>query len=170
MNVTRKTKLALGLLLSIVLIPITWAEPSEVDIAFVIDDTKSMAAVLDTIIGALTKLVGELKAAGGTPPQIELITFKDEVTSQIVTNDLDLLLQHVGNLTATGGGKCPEASIEALNEAANHLKKGGRIWFATDASPHENADVAGTTALLRSKSIRMDALLSGDCASAQAYQ
>jgi hypothetical protein len=148
--------------------PFTQAAESKYDIAFVIDDTQSMAEELKSIVTALTYFINTLKQKiqqGKTPPLIELITFKDAVTIQLVTNDMDLLLKKVQQLTAAGGNKCPEASVEALTTAITHLKPGGRIFFATDASPHPTANMVEVKKGLLEKKISMNALLTGDCQS-----
>jgi len=74
-----------------------------------------------------------------------------------------MLLKAVENLKADGGGKCPEASAEALLIAIPHTKPDGNILFATDASPYENAKIDKIVEMLRSKSIRFNAMITGDC-------
>jgi hypothetical protein len=131
-----------------------------------------MAEELASMTTTLTKFIAEAKKTlpSGTNLVMELITFKDVVTSRIVTNDMDLLLKQVKTLKAEGGDKCPEASIEALNLAISHLKKGGRIVLATDASPYSNANVAQTRTSLIAKKIKLDALVSGECSPTRIYQ
>ncbi len=133
-----------------------------VDIAFVIDDTGSMSEEIGGVRSALTGFISSLAATGGSV-KINLITFKDAPSSLIITEDLPTLQTYVDALYADGGGDCPEASVEALDLAAQNVKAGGRILFATDADPHSGLDLAGTIAALRAKGIRVDVLLTASC-------
>jgi tRNA G46 methylase TrmB len=47
--------------------------------------------------------------------------------------------------------------------AVPHTKEGGYILFATDASPYADAEIEKVMALLRSKGIRFNAMITGDC-------
>ncbi len=133
-----------------------------VDIGFVIDDTGSMSEEIGGVRDALTAFI---TALAGTPdkPTINLITFKDNVTSRIISDDLSAIQAQVNSLFASGGGDCPEASVEALELAATNVKAGGRLLFATDADPHSGLDIASTIAALRAKGLRVDVLLTGSC-------
>lgn len=133
----------------------------EVDMAFVVDDTGSMQGEIDSTVKALTDFIATIKPEES--PLVALITFKDEATVRFFGRDLNLLLQTVKGLKASGGGMCPEASVEALNAAAPHVKQGGNILFFTDASPYDDAAVETLTELLRSKAIRLNAIITGDC-------
>lgn len=53
---------------------------------------------------------------------------------------------------------------EALELAIDHLKDGGQLVLTTDASPYEDADLAGLTRRLKEKHIKLTAIISGDCA------
>ncbi|MDR3417552.1 MAG: hypothetical protein P4L83_15355 [Nevskia sp.] len=136
-------------------------------IVFVIDDTGSMSDDIDGVREGLTDFITELR--GLTPPAkplIEVITFKDDVTRRIVSNDLDQIQAVVNSLTADGGGDCPEASAEALAEALVDLPSGagvGKIIFATDASPHAGYSLEEIESQIRSKGIGITELLTGDC-------
>jgi len=57
------------------------------------------------------------------------------------TNDLPLLQTVIAGLQDEGGGLGPEASVEALNVALDHVKDHGVIFFSTDASPYDDADI-----------------------------
>ncbi len=133
-----------------------------VDIGFVIDDTGSMSEEISGVRSALSTFITSLRASGKTP-SINLITFKDGVTSRVTSKDLDVVQGAVSALYASGGGDCPEASVQALNLARQNVKWGGRVLFATDADPHRGLNIAGAISMLRAKSIRVDVLLSGSC-------
>ncbi len=133
----------------------------QVDLALVIDITGSMQGEIDGAKAALKKFIATLDS--NTSPLIALIVFKDEVTVKAFTQDMTVLLKAIDSLKADGGGTCPEASVEAVEVGALHVKPGGQIWFSTDASPYPDADVQGVLDLLQSKNIRFNATVTGDC-------
>jgi hypothetical protein len=135
-------------------------------IVFVIDDTGSMSEEIGGVRLGLTSFINTLRGmALATTPLIEVITFKDNVTRRIVSQDIDQIQSVVNSLVATGGGDCPESSAEALLEALNDLPRGsgGKIIFATDASPHAGFSLAGVKAKIREKGIGITELVTGDC-------
>jgi uncharacterized repeat protein (TIGR01451 family) len=136
-------------------------EDIEVDIAFVIDVTGSMQEEINGVIKALKMFIDNIEP--GTSPLIALVVFRDEVTVEAFTRDLDLLQSAVENLKASGGGTCSEASVEALLKAIPHTKVGGQILFATDASPYADSNIEKIIAMLRNKGIRFNAMITGDC-------
>ncbi|HID99585.1 MAG TPA: hypothetical protein EYP59_04755 [Thiotrichaceae bacterium] len=79
------------------------------------------------------------------------------------THNLAVLLEAVHALKASGGGACEEASVEAINIGISHTKEGGSMFFVTDASPYDDADIPGTIERLRSKGIVFTPMITGDC-------
>ncbi len=57
----------------------------------------------------------------------------------------------------------PEASVEALNVALDHVKDHGVIFFSTDASPYDDADMEALAARLKTQQVKFNAVVSGDC-------
>ncbi|MBI4556118.1 MAG: VWA domain-containing protein, partial [Candidatus Hydrogenedentes bacterium] len=133
------------------------------DLAFVIDDTGSMDEEIRGVRRALTQFIEFLRGPKESSVAIELITFKDDVTSVITSDDLDAVQAAVRALYASQGGTCPEASVEALNYAAGSLKPGAPILLVTDASAHSGLNIGATIAALRAKGIRVNVMLSGSC-------
>ena len=133
----------------------------EVDIAFIIDVTGSMQGEINAIIKAMKDFIAKIDPSQA--PLIALVTFKDDVKIKAFTTDLNLLRNTIADIKASGGGECPEASVEALQKAIPHVKEGGFILFATDASPYKDADVDTVTQQLRDKGIRFNAMITGDC-------
>jgi len=86
---------------------------------------------------AVNNFIEALKAQSQDSPLTALVVFRDEVTLKAVTTDLSLVEKAINDMEASGGGTCPEASVEALDVATTHVKKGGTIFFVTDASPYE---------------------------------
>lgn len=137
-----------------------------VSIVFVIDDTGSMSEEIDSVVEALQMfidVIDEIVPPGELPPTIQLITFKDDVTVRITSNDMDAVRAAVGSLFASGGGDCPEYSAQALAQAAENVAPGGTILLATDASTQPGVDMAGVIAALRAKNVTVNTILSGDC-------
>jgi hypothetical protein len=88
--------------------------------------------------------------------------------------DLSLVETAIDKMEASGGGTCPEASVEALDVAITHVKerveeKHGIIFFATDASPYEDADVVGISERLKAKEIIFSAIITGDCSNRESW-
>jgi hypothetical protein len=133
----------------------------KVDLALVIDTTNSMQGEIDGVKAALKKFMATIDP--NTAPLVALITFKDEVSVKAFTRDLNVLLKAIDALKAEGGGTCPEASVEALAFTVVHVKKGGQIWFTTDASPYPDADIDGLTKLLQDNETVLNATITGDC-------
>ena len=134
----------------------------KVDIAFVIDDSGSMQSEINQVQAALNKFIDEVDPSEALLSV--LLTFVDQVKYRAVTQDMTVLRDAVGRLKASGGGTCPEASFEAISFAIPHVKEGGTILFATDASPYEGSDVDDMIARLNSNGIRFNAMVFGDCA------
>lgn len=135
-----------------------------VNIAMVIDDTGSMGDEIDGVKSGLQAFIDGLRAREGTPPTIQLITFKDNVTVRITSNDLDAVSAAVASLFASGGGDCPEYGAHALQLASQNVSAGGTVLFATDASPQPGVDLGQVIATLRAKGVAVNTILSGDCA------
>ncbi|MBL8692501.1 MAG: hypothetical protein JNJ88_00230 [Planctomycetes bacterium] len=138
-------------------------------IALVVDDTGSMGEEIAGVKAALQQMISEVNAAvssGEPAPTMALITFKDSVTTRIVSNDLNAVAAQVGALYASGGGDCPEFGASALAAAGELLGPGGVIVFATDAASHPSGPSLGSVISdLLAKGITVHSLLSGDCAS-----
>ncbi|HID98890.1 MAG TPA: DUF11 domain-containing protein [Thiotrichaceae bacterium] len=133
----------------------------QVDLALVVDSTGSMQEEINGVIKALTAFTNQIDPSKA--PLMALLTFGDEVKMAAFTRDLSVLRGAIEDLTASGGGLCPEASIEALSVAIPHTKAGGDILLITDASPYPDADVEKVMRLLRSKGIRFNPMVTGDC-------
>ena len=80
-----------------------------------------------------------------------------------------MLLNAVEDLKAEGGGTCPEASVEALTLAIEHLKEGGVILFTTDASPYPDADLEKLGNLISGKDMNLTTILTGDCSNEESW-
>ncbi|MFA6102933.1 MAG: pre-peptidase C-terminal domain-containing protein [Victivallaceae bacterium] len=142
-------------------------DPEEpISIIFVIDDTGSMSEEISGVRSALQRYIQIVQNKLGpedTPPMMQLITFKDDVTTRLTTNDLAAMSDSISGLYASGGGDCPEYSNHALARAVENIGENGIILFATDASPQPGVNMTAVLAQARSKGVRIDTILSGDC-------
>ena len=133
----------------------------QVDFAIVIDVTGSMEPEMNGTKSAVNNFIEGLEPS--QVPLTALVVFRDEVMVKAVTTDLSLVEKAINDMKASGGGTCPEASVEALDVAITHVKEGGTIFFVTDASPYEDADVAGIMERMGTKGIIFNAIITGDC-------
>lgn len=139
-----------------------------VDLAFVVDDTGSMGPEIGAVRTTLANFVEIMRGLNetlGIPfPNTAIVTFKDDVTKRLISNDPDRLQTAISALTADGGGDCPESSNAALLAAGRLLRKGGVAMLFTDADSRPDGPSRGAvTDLFRSKSMTLSTLLSGTC-------
>ncbi|WP_353573340.1 carboxypeptidase regulatory-like domain-containing protein [Candidatus Albibeggiatoa sp. nov. BB20] len=134
------------------------------DLVILIDDTGSMEEDITGVKRALYQIISELEGVEGLAmPRIAILTFKDDVTQRVISNDFSRLLSTVSRLNASGGGLCPEASVQAMAEGLNLLKDGGQLLLVTDASPHPDTYVSEVLRVMDVKSAILNAMLSGRC-------
>lgn len=98
------------------------------DVAFIIDDTGSMASSLASLQEELPAILGNIETASGGDYRLALVTFKDDVTVQdnFAPSNRASVEQKILALIAEGGSYDPEASDEALNTVVNTLTATGR--------------------------------------------
>jgi uncharacterized repeat protein (TIGR01451 family) len=137
----------------------------QVDIAIVVDVTGSMQQEMN----GTKKKVKEFLAGLVQSRLTALVVFRDEVTVKAVTTDMNLVANAIDKMEASGGGTCPEVSVEALDVAITHVKKNGTILFVTDASPYEDADVIGISERIKAKEIIFSAIITGDCSNRESW-
>jgi len=136
------------------------------DLTLVIDDTAMMAGEYLKIANALENQLAAHPDANGLLT-LELITFKDDVVSRLVTTDLGELIGLLRSLLPAGGDDCPNASITALQSALPYLSNHGQILLVTAAPPH-NTDTAEVIAQAQQQSATINVILSGTCGQAEA--
>lgn len=134
---------------------------AKADIILVVDTTHSMQEEINGVLKALKEFVTQIDPA--TVPKVALVTFKDEVRLEAYTNDMNALIRTVSRLKAEGGGLCPEASVEALTVALDHIETSGQILLITDASPYDDADIASLSKRIQDKQARLSSIILGDC-------
>lgn len=135
-------------------------------LAFVVDDTGSMGEEISAVRTILNNTVDALAAASPAQPfpLTAVVTFKDDVTKRVVSNNPATLRTTINALFASGGGDCPEAGNAALLVAGRMLRRNGVSIFFTDADTRSDGPAgADVTSFYRSKGVRLFTLLSGTC-------
>ncbi|HEX8686482.1 MAG TPA: hypothetical protein VF654_08270, partial [Pyrinomonadaceae bacterium] len=137
-------------------------------LAFVVDDTGSMGNEIGAVRSILSGFVSTLDTLHrtlGTPfPTTAIVTFKDDVTKRVVSDNPARLQQVIGALTASGGNDCPEAANAAMLAAGRQLRNGGVVMLITDANSRPDGPRREEVSqLYRSKSLKSFTLLSGTC-------
>lgn len=140
-------------------------EVGGVRFALVVDDTGSMSEEIGAVRQTLNNFIDLVDAIPFLEfPTTAIVTFKDDVTKRIVSDDPDELRAVVNALTADGGDDCPESSNAALLAAGRMLRPLGVALLFTDAD--SRPDGPGRAAVLseyRSRGILLSTLLSGAC-------
>ncbi len=137
-----------------------------VDLIFVVDDTGSMSEEIEGVKqGIIQFLNAETTAPNSCSAKVyQLITFKDSPnTTRAPTSDLTVIRSQVSALFASGGGDCPEASIESMIAADAFVKDGGEVRLYTDADPHPGQTKESVTALYNKRGVKQSTILSGNC-------
>ncbi|HEX6097618.1 MAG TPA: hypothetical protein VF432_14920 [Thermoanaerobaculia bacterium] len=134
------------------------------DVAFVIDDTGSMSTDLAGVKTTVNSLVDSI-SDGDESPRFGLWTFKDSTTYRGTTCDPEEMKAKVRPLFASGGGDCPEMANSAQLAAASAIAKGGQILVATDASARDPEIAPTLLAVVQSKNIDINVILTGNCTS-----
>ncbi|HYG77271.1 MAG TPA: vWA domain-containing protein, partial [Planctomycetota bacterium] len=129
---------------------------------FLIDTTASMQPEIGSVRDGLLAFLKRFDPAS-TTTTFQLITFKDNVSTNAATKDLSVIQSQVAALSADGGDDVPEASVEALWQVSRQAvgTTGGRptVFLATDAPPHKFLSIIVTVALLRTAGVRVNTLL-----------
>jgi hypothetical protein len=101
-------------------------------------------------------------------PVIALVSFRDSVKIEVISDDLNILLKALEKLEAKDGGLCPEASAQALDLALDHIKPNGLILFVTDAPPYEGTNIEALKAKIVAKQANFVPIVTtSDCATNQ---
>jgi len=94
-------------------------------------------------------------------PLMELITFTNNVTSRVVTDNLGEIISRLRRLQPETSGGCPTTTVAALESALDNLNPNGQIFLVTSASPQ--GDMAAAIAKAQALGVQVHVLLSGSC-------
>jgi len=94
-------------------------------------------------------------------PTIELITFKDDVTPRLVTDNFGEAIGRLRSIQPVGGDDCPNASVAAIESALENMQPNGQIFLITASPPHQ--ETAVVIAKAKEKGIKINVMLTGSC-------
>lgn len=101
-------------------------------IGFVVDDTGSMGGVISGVKAAIGRIVTSVRSSPIQPDRYILVNFGDPtVEDAFVTADADALLARANTLFASGGGDCPELSMNGTLRAINAAPASSQLYVFT---------------------------------------
>jgi PKD repeat protein len=154
-----EAQIRVGVIEQELITPRTQAD-NQADITIVIENTTQMAGDIITVSNILEDfLAANLDATEMLT--IELITFKDDVKSRIVTTDIREVIGRIRSLRPSGGGDCPNASVAALESALSHVTANGQVFVVTASPPHKAAATA--IAQAQQQSVKVHTIMTGTC-------
>lgn len=140
-------------------------------LAFAIDTTGSMNSVIDSVRAETIKIVDDRVGTPNQPSLFILAPFNDPGIGPLTsTPDADLFKSSLNALTATGGGDCPELSMEGMLLALDALPTGGTLIMITDAAAKHPESANQVIAKAGEKKIKIYIFLfNSECSDDPAY-
>ena len=89
--------------------------------------------------------------------------FLIEVGPVTVTSDANVVIEAVNNLTANGGGDCPELGMTGLYQALLHCLPESIIYYFSDADAKDEWRKNEVDSLAKEKRVKINFILSGQC-------
>ena len=86
-----------------------------------------------------------------------------EVGPVTVTSDAKTVIEAVNNLTASGGGDCPELGMTGLYQALLHCLPETNIYYFSDADVKDEDRENEVLSLAKKKKVKINFILSGQC-------
>ena len=80
-----------------------------------------------------------------------------------VTSDAKTVIEAVNNLTASGGGDCPELGMTGLYQALLHCLPETNIYYFSDADVKDEYRENEVLSLAKEKKVKINLILSGQC-------
>ena len=80
-----------------------------------------------------------------------------------VTNDAQEVIEAVNNLTANGGGDCPELGMTGLYQALLHCLPESNIYYFSDADVKDEWRKNEVDSLAKDKKVKLNFILTGQC-------
>ena len=80
-----------------------------------------------------------------------------------MTNDAEVVIEAVNNLTAGGGGDCPELGMTGLYQALLHCLPESNILYFSDADAKDESRKNEVESLAKEKKAKINFILSGQC-------
>ena len=89
--------------------------------------------------------------------------YSTEVGPVTVTSDAQTAIDAVNNLSATGGGDCPELGMTGLYQALLHCLPESIIYFFSDADAKDEQRANEVNSLAKEKKVKIIFFLTGEC-------
>ena len=91
------------------------------DVVFIVDDTGSMGGAIANVKAGIASIAADVVAASGGDYQMGLVTFKDDVQTDVdlAPGNEAAIQTGIAALAASGGNGGPEASDAALDTVIN---------------------------------------------------
>ena len=86
-----------------------------------------------------------------------------EVGPVTVTSDANTVIDAVNNLTASGGGDCPELGMTGVYQALLHCPPETIIYYFSDADVKDEQREREVMSLAKEKKVKINLILSGEC-------
>jgi len=80
-----------------------------------------------------------------------------------VTSDAEVVIEAVNNLTANGGGDCPELGMTGLYQALLHCLPESSILYFSDADVKDESRKNEVDSLAKEKKVKITFFLTGQC-------
>ena len=80
-----------------------------------------------------------------------------------VTSDANTVIDAVNNLTASGGGDCPELGMTGVYQALLHCPPETIIYYFSDADVKDEHREREVMSLAKEKKVKINLILSGEC-------
>ncbi|MDD5269389.1 MAG: hypothetical protein PHO08_20115 [Methylococcales bacterium] len=133
-------------------------------ISAVIDDTGSMGGVISGVSAAVSGIVNSVKGTQDEPDKYLLERFGDpNVGTPSSFTDSGSFLSAVNSIVPSGGGDCPELSMEGTYNAVVAAENDSRLFTYTDASAKDAGKLSAVANLATKKRIQLTTALSGNC-------
>jgi len=94
-------------------------------------------------------------------PIMELVTFKEQAVSRVVTRDFGVIVTQLRTLSPSGGETCANGSIQAIDMALENIRNGGEIIIVTGSSA--TTDAQAVIAEAQAKEVKAHIMLTNAC-------
>lgn len=133
-------------------------------IAIIIDETESMEDVIDDVRARVRAEVASRTSDRNAAVELILVPFRDPQVGPVTrTTDPEVFYHALDSLTPTGGGDCPEASLEAIEAGLAAVGEDAQMFVFTDASPKNENRLDAILAQAEAQQVQISFSLSGNC-------
>jgi len=133
-------------------------------LAFCIDTTAGMGDIIEAVKTAAIAIVDARLGTDEEPSQYVLALFNDpDVPDAIVTTDANEFKNAIRNLSANGGGDCPEMAVSGIIKGLSAASTSGDLFVFTDADAKDASLAAIAADLATQKQIKVFFSIFGSC-------